>query len=199
MDKCQSCGMPMDKPEDHGGGKPGNPCCKYCTDSQGNLLPRETVRSKMIQFQMQKLGKTQEQAGKDVDQQMALMPAWKAAVSEPAGPMPGAGGAASQPQSPLAGQDKPIGLGVASATPAPVKPLVSTTPLGQPTVPKKPFGSEAGSLGVRRTSLGSPVGTSVGATKPTSGPVAPASEPTPKPTGAESTEPFKPEEEASSE
>ncbi|NIT04623.1 hypothetical protein GTO10_07070, partial [Candidatus Saccharibacteria bacterium] len=51
---CQSCGMPMDKPEDHGGGDANNPHCKYCTDPTGNLLPREQVRNKMIQFYVQK-------------------------------------------------------------------------------------------------------------------------------------------------
>lgn len=82
---CQSCGMPMDKPEDHGGGDVNNPFCKYCTDEQGNLMPREQVRAKMIQFYIQKQGKTQEEAEKATDQLMAAMPAWKGegVVEEP--------------------------------------------------------------------------------------------------------------------
>lgn len=74
---CQSCGMPMDKPEDHGGGDINNPFCKYCTDEKGNLMPREQVRAKMIQFYIEKQGKPQEEAEKLTDQLMAAMPAWK--------------------------------------------------------------------------------------------------------------------------
>ena len=87
---CQSCGMPMDKPEDHGGGDVSNAFCKYCTDEQGKLLPRDQVRAKMIQFHIQKQGKTQEEAEKLTDQLMGTMPAWKggeegaAAPTEPA-------------------------------------------------------------------------------------------------------------------
>lgn len=80
MNNCQSCGMPMDKPEDHGGGRLDNPYCKYCTDIQGNLLPRETVRQNMIQFYTQKMGKTPEEAGIEVDKIMATMPAWQVGV-----------------------------------------------------------------------------------------------------------------------
>ncbi len=74
---CQSCGMPMDKPEDHGGGRPDNLYCKYCTDAQGNLLPRETVKQNMIQFYTQKMGKTPDEAAIEVDKIMATMPAWQ--------------------------------------------------------------------------------------------------------------------------
>lgn len=83
---CQSCGMPMDKPEDHGGGRPDNPYCKYCADAQGNLLPRETVKQNMVQFYIQKMGKTPDEAAVEVDKIMATMPAWQtgaAPVSEP--------------------------------------------------------------------------------------------------------------------
>lgn len=82
----------MDKPEDHGGGNPQNQFCKYCTDEQGNLMPREQVRAKMIQFYIQKQGKTQEEAEKLTDQLMGTMPAWKgegvtaAAPTEPTTP-----------------------------------------------------------------------------------------------------------------
>ncbi len=74
---CQSCGMPMDKPEDHGGADVSNAFCKYCTDEQGKLLPRDQVKAKMIQFHIQKQGKTQEEAEKLTDQLMGTMPAWK--------------------------------------------------------------------------------------------------------------------------
>lgn len=74
----------MDKPEDHGGGQPTNPYCKYCTDEEGNLLPKGVVREKMIQFQM-KLGKSQDQAERETDELMARMPAWKDEKQPPGG------------------------------------------------------------------------------------------------------------------
>lgn len=84
----------MDKPEDHGGGDVNNQFCKYCTDEQGNLLPRDQVRAKMIQFFIQKQGKTQPEAETATDQLMGTMPAWKgeeagtAAPAEPTIPTP---------------------------------------------------------------------------------------------------------------
>jgi hypothetical protein len=67
----------MDKPEVHGGGDANNPFCKYCTDDQGNLLPKETVRTNMIQLYKDKQSKSQEEAEKLTDQLMNSMPAWK--------------------------------------------------------------------------------------------------------------------------
>lgn len=121
MSSCQSCGMPMMKPDDHGGGRLDNAYCKYCTDTQGNLLPKDQVREKMIQFHIQNLGKTQQQAEVDVDRHMALMPVWKASVGASVPGRPGAlpfrpGGLGSSPHpSPLAGSavggvPKPISL-----------------------------------------------------------------------------------------
>jgi len=82
----------MDKPEDHGGGDANNPFCLYCTDDKGNLLPRDQVRAKMIQFYIQKQEKIQEEAEKLTDQLMGTMPAWKGegagAVAEPTTPEP---------------------------------------------------------------------------------------------------------------
>jgi hypothetical protein len=83
---CQSCGMPMDKPEDHGGGDVNNLYCRYCTDETGKLMPREQVRAKMVQFYVQKQGKEQAEAEKLTDQLMANMPAWKGGESAPVEP-----------------------------------------------------------------------------------------------------------------
>lgn len=96
---CQSCGMPMDKPENHGGGDVNNPFCQYCTDEQGNLLPRDQVRAKMIQFYIQKQGKTQEEAERATDQLMGAMPAWKGEGVEAVAP--------SEPTVPLAEEPRP--------------------------------------------------------------------------------------------
>lgn len=101
---CQSCGMPMDKPEDHGGGNVSNLYCKFCVDESGNLLPRDQVRAKMAQFYVQKQNKTQEEAEKLTDQLMGTMPAWKGgdtgggAPSEPPTPPAAPGGPAEPPK-----------------------------------------------------------------------------------------------------
>lgn len=117
---CQSCGMPMDKPEDHGGGDVNNPFCKYCTDEQGNLMPREQVRAKMIQFYIEKQGKPQEEAEKLTDQLMGTMPAWKGEGVGAATP--------TEPATPPAPEPEPV----IEAAPEP------TTPPVQPTEPSEP-------------------------------------------------------------
>lgn len=74
---CESCGMPMEKAEDYGGGKVGNRYCRYCTYADGNLKSREEVRGCMIQFRMKTSRESREEAEKEVDQHMKNMPAWK--------------------------------------------------------------------------------------------------------------------------
>lgn len=111
----------MDKPEDHGGGGVNNSFCKYCTDEQGNLLPREQVKAKMIQFYVQKQSKTQEEAEKLTDQLMGSMPAWK-----------GEGTGVSTPVKPVEGPEPSISEKPAMETPASVSP--AETPLAEPTI-----------------------------------------------------------------
>jgi len=122
---CQSCGMPMDKPEDHGGGRPDNLYCKYCTDAQGNLLPRETVKQNMIQFYTQKMGKTPDEAAIEVDKIMATMPVWQvgaAPVSEP--PVP----PTSEPIIPTEQPTEPV-------EPQITEPTTPTEPTTEPIAP----------------------------------------------------------------
>ncbi|UCH36218.1 MAG: hypothetical protein JSV65_07655 [Armatimonadota bacterium] len=76
-DACQSCGMPMETSQMHGGGVKDNPYCVYCTDAHGRLKPREDVREGMIQFYMDTLGKSREEAEHVVDAAMSEMPAWE--------------------------------------------------------------------------------------------------------------------------
>ncbi|MFW9984034.1 MAG: zinc ribbon domain-containing protein [Candidatus Hermodarchaeota archaeon] len=76
-DYCISCGMDMTKPEEYGGGKEGNESCVYCSDSEGNLKPRNEVREGMIKFWMQRENIDRDAAEKNVDEYMAKMPAWK--------------------------------------------------------------------------------------------------------------------------
>ncbi len=100
MLNCQSCGMPMDKPEVHGGGDANNPFCKYCTDDQGNLLPKETVRTNMIQLYKDKQSKSQEEAEKLTDQLMGSMSTWKdkETVAPGEGATPGSTAPVSAPE-----------------------------------------------------------------------------------------------------
>jgi hypothetical protein len=69
--------MPMDKPQDHGGGRPNNPYCIYCTRADGNLKPRNVVREKMIHLYMSSEGASRQEAEQHVDEKMSKMPAWK--------------------------------------------------------------------------------------------------------------------------
>ena len=73
---CMSCGMPMTKPEDFGGGNPENLYCVYCSNPDGSLKSREEVFKGMVNFMMmsQKMDrKTAESAAKE---RMSRMPAW---------------------------------------------------------------------------------------------------------------------------
>jgi hypothetical protein len=73
---CMSCGMPMTKLEDFGGGNPANIYCVYCSNPDGSLKTREEVFKGMANFMMmsQKMDrKTAERAAKE---RMAKMPAW---------------------------------------------------------------------------------------------------------------------------
>ncbi len=74
---CESCGMPMMKPEDHGAGKEDNKYCKYCTDEEGKLKSREQVKEGMMQLKMNSEKKSIEQAEREVEEYMKSMPAWK--------------------------------------------------------------------------------------------------------------------------
>ena len=73
---CMSCGMPMTKPEDFGGGNPENLYCVYCSKPDGSLKSYKEVFEGMVNFMMmsQKMDrKTAESAAKE---RMAKMPAW---------------------------------------------------------------------------------------------------------------------------
>jgi uncharacterized glyoxalase superfamily protein PhnB len=74
--KCMSCGMPMTKLEDFGGGTPANIYCIHCSHLDGSLKSYEEVFEGMVNFMMmsQKMDrKTAEGAAKD---HMSKMPAW---------------------------------------------------------------------------------------------------------------------------
>lgn len=130
----------MKKPDDYGGGNASNPYCKHCTDAQGNLLPRETVRQNMINFYNKTMGQTQEQAAVEVDKIMAKTPAWQgqtqSATPEPpvAEPSP-----APEPEMPAEVPSEPPVPPVAP-TDQPTEPSVPepTAPVPEPTTPGQP-------------------------------------------------------------
>ena len=74
---CQSCGMPMKKPEEFGGGDTNSKYCKYCCNEDGSLKSREEVRKNMIKWVMDNKGAPKKEAQKAVDELMNKMPAWK--------------------------------------------------------------------------------------------------------------------------
>jgi len=74
---CESCGMPMEKPGDFGGGDTKNRYCVHCTTPEGKLKSRTEVREGMINFYVTVMKKPREEAEKFVDESMSKMPAWK--------------------------------------------------------------------------------------------------------------------------
>ncbi len=73
---CMSCGMPMAKPEDFGGGNPENLYCVHCSKPDGSLRSYEEVFEGMVKFMMvsQKLDRSAAESAAEVH--MAVMPAW---------------------------------------------------------------------------------------------------------------------------
>jgi uncharacterized glyoxalase superfamily protein PhnB len=73
---CMSCGMPMTRFEDFGGGNPANIYCVHCSNPEGYLKSYEEVFEGMTNFMMHSQNmdrKTAEQATKEY---MSKMPAW---------------------------------------------------------------------------------------------------------------------------
>ncbi|MDD5127128.1 MAG: VOC family protein [Dehalococcoidales bacterium] len=75
--KCQSCGMPMEKPEDFGGGNPANLCCVHCCHPDGRLKNYNEVFYGMVGFMMQSQKMDRTAAEQAVKEHMAKMPAWQ--------------------------------------------------------------------------------------------------------------------------
>jgi uncharacterized glyoxalase superfamily protein PhnB len=73
---CMSCGMPMTKPEDFGGGNPGNLYCVYCSKPDGSLKTREEVFEGMVNFMVTSQKMDRETAESAVKERMVRMPAW---------------------------------------------------------------------------------------------------------------------------
>jgi len=73
---CMSCGMPMTKPEDFGGGNPANIYCILCSNSDGNLKSYDEVFEGMVNFMMMSRNMDRETAERAAKEHMSKMPAW---------------------------------------------------------------------------------------------------------------------------
>ena len=74
--KCMSCGMPMVKPEDFGGGNPENIYCANCSNADGRLKSREEIYQGMISFMMATQNMDEQTAKVAARDYMSKMPAW---------------------------------------------------------------------------------------------------------------------------
>lgn len=77
---CMSCGMPMTKLDDFGGGNPENLYCVYCSNPDGSLKSREQVFQGMVNFMMMSQKMDRETAESGVKERMASMPAWSGRI-----------------------------------------------------------------------------------------------------------------------
>ncbi len=75
--KCLSCGMPLSKAEDFGGGSPANVYCVHCAHSDGSLKKYEEVYEGMIGFMMKTQNMERATAEIAAKEYMATMPAWQ--------------------------------------------------------------------------------------------------------------------------
>ncbi|MFC1874931.1 VOC family protein [Chloroflexota bacterium] len=73
---CMSCGMPMSKPEDFGGGNPENLYCVNCCNPDGSLKSRDEVLEGMVGFMMKTQNMDRATAAVAAEGYMSMMPAW---------------------------------------------------------------------------------------------------------------------------
>ena len=73
---CMSCGMPMTKPEDFGGGNPANLYCLHCSKPDGSLKSYDEVFEGMVNFMMQSQKMDRKTAESAAKEYMSRMPAW---------------------------------------------------------------------------------------------------------------------------
>ncbi len=74
---CGSCGMPMEKPEDHALGDVTRPYCRYCTDTRGELLPYEKVVETNASYYVASQGIKPDVATRMAQAMLADLPAWR--------------------------------------------------------------------------------------------------------------------------
>jgi len=76
LTNCLSCGMPMTKPEDFGGGNPENKYCAHCTHPDGSLKSYDEALEGMTGFMMKTQNMDRETAESAAREYMSKMPAW---------------------------------------------------------------------------------------------------------------------------
>lgn len=74
---CESCGMPIQKPSEFGGGKTDNKYCVHCTDQNGNLLSYQEKLLGSINFIKSRMDISDSEAKKMAIENLSKMPAWK--------------------------------------------------------------------------------------------------------------------------
>jgi uncharacterized glyoxalase superfamily protein PhnB len=73
---CQSCGMPMTSPQEHGGGNKENLYCARCCKQDGTLKSFEEVLEGMTNFMMESRKMDRAAAESAAREYLAMMPAW---------------------------------------------------------------------------------------------------------------------------
>lgn len=73
---CMSCGMPLAKPEDFGGGNPENLNCVHCSNPDGSLKSYQEVFTGMTNFMIKTQNMDKETAEQAAKEYLAKMPAW---------------------------------------------------------------------------------------------------------------------------
>jgi len=74
--QCLSCGMPMIKIEDYGGGNPTNVYCVHCANPDGSLKRYEEVLQGMVSFMVTSQNMDRATAESAAREHLAKMPAW---------------------------------------------------------------------------------------------------------------------------
>jgi hypothetical protein len=78
MDKaCISCGMPLNKPEDHAKGDEGKDYCLHCARSDGTLKSYDEALERMTRYTMDTESLAEAAAKESAKKSMAKMPAGK--------------------------------------------------------------------------------------------------------------------------
>ena len=73
---CESCGLPLEKPEDQGENNINVKYCVHCAPN-GTLKSRKEIKEGWINFLVKSENLSLEEATKHVAEQMAKMPAWQ--------------------------------------------------------------------------------------------------------------------------
>jgi uncharacterized glyoxalase superfamily protein PhnB len=73
---CMSCGMPMTRSEEFGGGNPENLYCVYCSNPDGSLKSCKEVFEGMVNFMMKSQEMDRETAESAARDRVSRMPAW---------------------------------------------------------------------------------------------------------------------------